>query len=89
MKVGAWKNFEEMEESISLVELDWMLKAIRKDTEDTRVFQAALKGIDLNKNSVGAIEEKRREIERRAAIKQQGFEAVERQELAEFGIDFD
>lgn len=65
-----------------------MLKAIRQDQEDTRVFQAALQGIDLKANAVDPIEEKRREIERRVAEQQHGYEAVERQELAGFGFDF-
>jgi hypothetical protein len=71
------------------VELDWMLKAIRQDQEDTRVFQAALQGVDLNASKVDAIEERKREIERRAAAKTVGFKEVERQEFADFGIDFD
>ena len=78
-----------MEESISLVELDWMLKAIRQDQEDTRVFQAALKGIDLKKNGVDHIEEKKREIVRRVAEKQLGYAEVERQEFGAFGFDFE
>lgn len=89
VKIGAWKNFDELEENVSLVELDWMLKAIRHDAEDTRVFQAALQGVDLNASKVDSIEEKRREIERRVAEKRLGAKEVERQEFAEFGIEFD
>lgn len=89
VKVGAWKSFDELEENINLIELDWMLKAIRQNEEDTRVFHAALQGVDLKATKVDSIEEKRREIERRVAEKQLGFQEVERQEFAEFGIDFD
>lgn len=89
VRVGAWKSFDELEENISLIELDWMLKAIRKDQEDTRVFQAALQGVDLKANSVDHIDNKRREIERRAAEKMLGFEEVERQEFDSFGFDFE
>jgi hypothetical protein len=66
-----------------------MLKAIRQDQEETRVFQAGIQGIDLTKHKVDAIEEKRREIERRANEKMHGFAAVERQEFEEFGIVFE
>lgn len=88
VKIGAWKNFDELEESISLVELDFLIKQIRQDSNDTRVFLAAIQGIDLSANMPNSIEEKRREIERRAAEKRLGFEEVERQEFADFGIDF-
>lgn len=89
VKVGAWKSFDELEENVSLIELDWMVKAIRADQEDNRVFAAALKGIDLKEHAVDPIEEKRREIERRAQEKMLGFEEVERQEFEEFGIVFE
>lgn len=89
IKVGAWKNFDEMEESISLPELNAMLLAIRKDQESERTFHAAINGIDLDKYKVDSIEEKKREIERRVAEKTLGFEAVERQELSGFGFDFE
>jgi hypothetical protein len=89
VKVGAWKNFDEMEENLCLAELDFLIKAIRHDQRETRVFAAALKGIDLDKYADNSVEEKRREIERRAAERQFGIEEVERQELALFGITFE
>lgn len=86
VKIGAWKNFDEMEDSICLAELDFLIKAIRNDQRETRVFQAALQGVDLDNYADNSVEEKRREIERRAAERQYGIEEVERQELALFGI---
>jgi hypothetical protein len=47
VKVGAWKSFDELEENVSLVELDWMLKAIRQDQEDTESSKRLFKGLTL------------------------------------------
>lgn len=47
---GNWKNFEEMEETISLPELNALAKSIWDSKENDRVFQAALQGIDLYEN---------------------------------------
>lgn len=86
----AWRNFDELEDSLSLPELDVILKQIRDDEKDTKVFQAAMQGIDLAKHYDNPIEEKKRDIERRAAERIAGsVEAVERQEFAEFGISFE
>lgn len=87
--IRAWKNFEDLEESLTLHELDFLLKQIREDKKDTKVFLAAIQGIDLNKHYGDPVEEKRKEIERRAAEKLHGKEAVQRQEFEEFGISFE
>jgi hypothetical protein len=89
VKVGAWKNFDELEESISLVELNGIINAIRKDMKDTRYFLAALQGVDLDKYSENSVEEKRKEIERRAMEKLVGYEKMEQQEFAGFGLTFE
>lgn len=65
------------------------MKTIREDKKETNVFLAALQGVDLNKHYNNPVEDKRAEIERRAAVRAAGSEeAYERQEFAEFGIDF-
>lgn len=87
--IRAWKNFEDLEESLTLPELDFLLKTIREDKKETHVFLAAIQGIDLKKHYGDPVEEKRRDIERRAAEKLHGKEAVERQDFAEFGIEFE
>lgn len=78
-----------MEDSLTLAELDFFLKAIRRDQQETRVFQAALQGVDLNKYAENSVEEKRKEIERRAKERMHGYAQVERQEFADFGISFE
>lgn len=89
IKVGAWKNIDELEESLTLNELNAMITAIREDQKHTNIFLAGLQGVDLAKHYDNPIEEKKREIERRVAERLHGAEALERQELAEFGISFE
>jgi hypothetical protein len=53
------------------------------------VFFAAIQGIDLTKEMNSSVEDKRREIERRATERRLGIEEAERQEFADFDIAFD
>ena len=46
--LGHWKNFQELEDNLSLEELQATLDAIRKKEEREREFLAALNGVDLN-----------------------------------------
>lgn len=90
IKIRAWKNFEELEESLSLPELDFLLKALHEDKKETQVFQAALQGIDLSKHYGSNTEARRKAVERRAAERLAGGkDAYERQEFAELGISFE
>lgn len=89
IKIGAWKNFEDLEESLSLPELDFLLKTVREDKKETQVFQAAIQGIDLSKHYGNDVEARRKAVEKRAAERLAGGkDAYERQEFAELGIDF-
>lgn len=87
--MGAWKNIDELEDSICMAELEAMVRALRKAENDTRTFHAAIQGIDLGGYAENSIEERRREIERRAKEKMLGFAEVERQEFEDFGISFE
>ena len=88
VKIGAWKNIEDLEENVSLPELDVFLKGIRDATKDERIFLAAMQGVDLTKHYNNPVEDKKREIERRAAERLAGSaEELERQEFADFGIE--
>jgi hypothetical protein len=51
--LGLWKNFEELEESISMPELLSILEASRKDKNEEKEFQAALQGIKLKDDGKG------------------------------------
>lgn len=48
---GIWKNFEELEESISMPELVLLLSTKRDLDYDNKKFNAALQGVDLDKQS--------------------------------------
>lgn len=46
--MGNWKNYEELEENLSLEELLLVLNAQRKQEKDRQRFLAAIQGIDLS-----------------------------------------
>lgn len=49
--LGHWKNYEELEESLSLPELFATLEAYREKDSADRKFMAAIQGIDLDKET--------------------------------------
>jgi hypothetical protein len=51
--LGKWKNFDELESSLSIDELMAMIEALRKREERERIFSAAINGVDLEDNSNG------------------------------------
>ena len=93
MLLGIWKNIEELEDSLSLPELNAILSASRDREHRSNKFAAALRGIDLDKHSKEQNEERFEEINRRAQAKLHAMrtgadaEKTERQlELADFGF---
>ena len=51
---GAWKNFKELEENLSLPELEQILASAQDIEYQNRKFAAALKGVDLDENASNA-----------------------------------
>ena len=49
--LGNWKDFAELEEALSMPELTAVLTASRDEKHENRKFFAALKGVDLDKES--------------------------------------
>jgi hypothetical protein len=49
--LGIWKNYDELEENMSMPEIFATLNAVRENNYDNRKFFAALKGIDLDESS--------------------------------------
>lgn len=45
--LGHWKNYEDLEDSLSMPELINTLKSMQKKEYENRKFSASLKGIDL------------------------------------------
>ena len=54
MLLGIWKNYEELEDSVSLPELSSILVAQYDKDQLDRKFYAALEGVDLDKESGGS-----------------------------------
>lgn len=82
--LGIWKNFEEMEENLTLAELEKLLEAKRDQDFQNKKFAAALKGVDLDEPSekdAPTFED----IKRRAEAQLRGVSA-EALEFAEIGI---
>lgn len=46
--LGIWKNYDELEESLSIDELLFTLNADRKSKREKQRFLAAIQGIDLS-----------------------------------------
>lgn len=87
--MGAWKNFEELEESLTLAELEKLFGALQEDKKENNIFLAGLQGIDLAKYYPNPVEDRMREIEKRAAEKRVGAVKAEQQEFESFEIAFE
>jgi hypothetical protein len=87
--LGMWKNFEELENSISMNELNLIIKHKRRQEHEQRVFAAGLKGIDLEKGSSNPVQDKIDEVKRRAEVALRGEKAVQQEEFAELGFGYE
>lgn len=80
---GAWKNFEEIEEELSLPELLQILESYREIEHNRFRAMAALKGIDLDAESNAEADFER--VKRQAEARLRGV-TEEQIELAQIGI---
>jgi hypothetical protein len=48
--LGHWKNFDELESSLSLEELIVIIEALRKKDNDDKRFTAAVNGVDIEED---------------------------------------
>jgi len=91
-QVGAWKNFEELEEELSLDELDEIILGIYEAEERRDKFVAAVNGLDYDGDSTesdnpqGTVS--RETIERRAKLRLEGKseEEIESADLESLGL---
>lgn len=88
-QLGKWKSIDELEESISLQELTFILEHKRKAEQDNRKFLAAIQGIDIDKHAKDPVQERIEEVKRRAAVRTLGEQEVEKLEYAELGFGFE
>jgi hypothetical protein len=82
---GMFKNFDELEESLSLEELEALLAKAREVEHDRMRFAASLKGIDIDKGNAESDEERFEKVKRRAQAKLAGVDEDEF-EFMEIGI---
>jgi hypothetical protein len=84
--LGQWKNFEEIEENLTLKEVEVILEASREQEYNRQKFAAALKGVDLDENR-GKNDDTPtfEDIKRRAEAKTRGV-SEEVVEFANIGI---
>lgn len=83
--LGKWKNVEELEEVLTLEELEAIIKASREQEYRAQKFAAALKGVDLDEGESDA-QERFEKAKRRAEAKLTG-KSEEAIELEALGID--
>lgn len=82
--LGHWKNFEDLEESLTIDELNAILDAARERQEREWRFAASLKGIDLPSSDGG--EDPVERAKKRAAAEMAGV-SEEQLEFADLGIE--
>ena len=87
--LGIWKNVEDLEESLSLPELQAILEASREKEHRQNKFMAALKGIDLDENDAEDSKKRFDEVQRRAETRLYGEKNVTASEYDFFGLDIE
>lgn len=78
MLIGTWKNFEDLEESLTLEELDELLKAIYNKENRGNQFVAAVNGIEMKSEAVDNFEVVKERAHRRLmeeAAEKEGIDA--------------
>ena len=69
--LGHWKNFDELESTLSLEELTALLDVSRKKDYEDKKFYAAIQGVELDGNSKEV--EDVAELNNRFVASQEGF----------------
>jgi hypothetical protein len=87
MLLGIWKNVAELEECLSLPELEAMLKASREQENRRNKFAAALKGINLDEEEEDV--NMRQEIVQRRVEARLNGEDPDAAEWGAYGIAFE
>jgi hypothetical protein len=87
MLLGIYKNIEELEDNLSLEELEAILIAKHDQEHEQRVFAAALKGVDLEEASNDAVSEM--ELYRAKADAIREGRSAEEAEFDFFGIELE
>lgn len=73
MLSGNWKNFDDLEENLSYPEVYIIVQAMRQQERRMMKFQAALQGVDIDKDKKNE-EDPVERIKRKVRAKQQGID---------------
>lgn len=87
MLLGIWGNFEELEEKVSLDELNLILKAAHQREHRHNKFMAALKGHNIDEAEDDA--KARFEASKRRAEAELSGKSIDEVEFEDLGIDFE
>lgn len=79
---GKWKNYEDMEDEMSMPELIHTLNTIIEVEYENRKFLAALKGVDLDEGKEDGIEAARKRNAAKLASREHGVDVDENDILA-------
>lgn len=88
MLLGIWRNVEDLEDALSLPELQAILNASREKEHRHNKFLAALHGVDIDKGRQEDAEAAFDRVQRRVAAKLSGA-SEEQLEHMDFGIEFE
>lgn len=86
--MGIWRNVEDLEDCLSLSELELIVKSARDKEHRRNKFMAAIQGIDIDKGNADDAKERFEAVKRRVAARQTG-KSETALELDEFGIDIE
>ena len=86
MLIGTWKNVEDLEEALTLAELQLVINALREQELRNQKFFAAINGIDLDKAAAKDAEEKFMQVKQRVDARLAGMDE-EKFELNSLGFD--
>lgn len=85
MLLGLWKNFDELESSLSIKELEALIQASRDKEYRHNKFLAALQNIELPEPGAKSFED----VKARATQRLFGVEDIEDLSFEELGINFE
>jgi hypothetical protein len=74
---GIFRNFDELEENLTLAELELLLSKAREVEHDRQRFAASLKGINLDSQNKESQEEAYERVKRRAKARLTGMSEEE------------
>lgn len=76
MLTGGWRNFQELEDTLSYPELVAMVEALRKQEDRRTRVLAAVNGVNLDDDS-GESQKRFEEVKRRAEARKRGISEEE------------